>query len=201
MFAKVGGQGSFTPLKEEPNVMNISSLAAGCSLSAALLMGCVASVQERAPCHEAAAQNETVVRQAFEQWAAGGSVFEILSPDVVWTIRGSGPFATTYVGIDSFLEQAAAPLVERLAGPIEPVVHDVWAIDDRVIVRFDGSATTLSGDPYRNQFVWILRMEDGVVRSAEAFLDLVAYQEVIDSNEPVPTLNVPRPKEGRGQDN
>ncbi len=27
-------------------------------------------------------------------------------------------------------------------------------------------------------------MEDGVVRSAEAFLDLVAYQEVIDSNEP-----------------
>jgi hypothetical protein len=106
MFAKVGGgQGSFTPLKEQPNVMNISSLAAGCSLSAALLMGCVASVQERAPCHEAAAQNETVVRQAFEQWVA------------------------------------------------------------------------------------------------EAFLDLVAYQEVIDSNEPVPTLNVPRPKEGRGQDN
>lgn len=166
--------------------MNISSFAACCSLSAVLLMNGVAFARERAPCHEAAVHNEAVVRQAFERWAAGGSVFEILSPDVIWTIRGSGPYADTYVGADSFLEQAAAPLVERLAGPIEPVVHHIWAVEDRVIVRFDGSATTLSGDPYRNQFVWILRMEDGLVQSAEAFLDLVAYQEVIDSNEPAP---------------
>lgn len=165
-------------------MINIYSLAACCSLSAVLVTGGVAIAQESAPCHETAAHNEIVVRQAFEEWAAGGSVFEILSPNVIWTIRGSGPYAATYVGIDSFLKQAAAPLVERLAGPILPVVHHVWAVDDRVIVRFDGSATTLSGAPYRNQFVWILRMEDGVVQSAEAFLDLVAYQEVIDSNEP-----------------
>lgn len=164
--------------------MNIPSLVASCSLSAVLLMGAGALSQERAPCHQTAAHNETVVRQAFEQWAAGGSVFGILSPDVTWTIHGSGPYAATYVGIDHFLTQAAAPLVDRLAGPLTPVVHHVWAVEDRVIVRFDGSATTLSGDPYRNQFVWILTMEDGVVQSAEAFLDLVAYQEVIDGNEP-----------------
>jgi hypothetical protein len=38
-------------------------------------------------------------------------------------------------------------------------------------IRFDGTATTTSGAPYANQFVWIFRMEDGVVVEAEAFLD------------------------------
>nr|WP_246763299.1 hypothetical protein [Rhizobium sp. 007] len=55
---------------------------------------------------------------------------------------------------------------------------------DMVIIRFDGTATTTSGAPYRNQFVWIFRMKDGSVVEAEAFLDLVAYQQVVENNEP-----------------
>jgi hypothetical protein len=31
-------------------------------------------------------------------------------------------------------------------------------VGDTVIVRFDGRATTTSGAPYRNQFVWIVRL-------------------------------------------
>ncbi|GAA5233730.1 hypothetical protein [Verticiella sediminum] len=46
------------------------------------------------------------------------------------------------------------------------------------------SATTTSGAPYRNQFVWIVRMEDGSVVEAEALLDLVAYQALVNNNEP-----------------
>ena len=53
-------------------------------------------------------------------------------------------------------------------------------------IRFDGAATTTSGAPYTNQFVWIFKMQDGRAVEAEAFLDLVAYQEVIDNNEPHP---------------
>lgn len=63
-------------------------------------------------------------------------------------------------------------------------MHHIWAVGDRVIIRFDASATTTSGAPYRNQFVWIFRMEGGSVVEAEAFLDLVAYQQVVDNNEP-----------------
>lgn len=129
-------------------------------------------------------RNAAAVRQAFEEWRAGGSVFDLLAPDVVWTIHGSGPVAGTYRGVDDFLERASAPLVSRLATPITPNVHHVSAADDRVIIRFDGVATTTSGTPYRNQFVWIFRMEDGTVVEAEAFLDLVAYQEVVDNNPP-----------------
>ncbi|TKT82592.1 nuclear transport factor 2 family protein [Aquamicrobium sp. LC103] len=134
---------------------------------------------------EAEIRNEAVVREAFEQWAAGsGNVFDLLSPDVRWTIHGSGPVADTYDGVEDFVQRGSVPLVSRLASPLTPEVHHVWAVEDRVIVRFDAAATTTSGAPYRNQFVWIFRMEDGSVVEAEAFLDLVAYQEVVDNNEP-----------------
>lgn len=134
---------------------------------------------------EAAVRNETIVREAFRQWAAGsGNVFDLLSPNVRWTIHGSGPVADTYEGVEDFMQRGSVPLVSRLASPLKPEVHHVWAVEDRVIVRFDASATTTSGAPYRNQFVWIFRMEDGSVVEAEAFLDLVAYQDVVDNNEP-----------------
>lgn len=146
----------------------------------------VAPVQaSTTPTSEAEVRNETLVREAFEAWAAGsGNVFDLLSPDVRWTIHGSGPVADTYDGVEDFVQRGSVPLVSRLASPLTPNVHDIWAVGDRVIVRFDASATTTSGAPYRNQFVWIFRMEDGSVVEAEAFLDLVAYQNVVDNNEP-----------------
>jgi hypothetical protein len=134
---------------------------------------------------ETTARNEAIVRAAFDGWAAGkGSVFDLLSPRIHWTIHGSGPVAGTYRGIDEFIQRASLPLVSRLATPLTPQVHHLWAVDDRVIIRFDASATTTGGHPYRNRFVWIFRMQDGLVVEAEAFLDLVAYQDVIEDNEP-----------------
>ncbi len=129
--------------------------------------------------------NKEIVGRAFDTWAEGTYIFnQILAPDVVWTIHGSGPVAGVYTSMEDFVEQASAPLISRLATPLIPEVHDLWAIDDTVIIRFDGSATTTSGAPYNNQFVWIFRMEDGLVTEAEAFLDLIAYYEVVESNEP-----------------
>ncbi len=131
------------------------------------------------------ARNKAIVHDAFEEWRAGTYVFAaLLAPDVVWTIHGSGPVAGTYRSQDDFVERASLPLTSRLATPIVPEVRNIYAVGDTVLIRFDGSATTTSGAPYRNRFLWMFRMEDGLVIEAEAFLDLVAYQEVVDNNEP-----------------
>jgi uncharacterized protein len=130
-------------------------------------------------------RNEEIVRNAFDTWTEGTYIFDqILAPDVEWTIHGSGPVAGTYTSMEDFVERASVPLVSRLATPLIPELHDLWAVGDTVIIRFDGSATTTSGAPYVNQFVWIFRMENGLVTEAEAFLDLMAYQEVVDNNAP-----------------
>jgi uncharacterized protein len=130
-------------------------------------------------------RNKEIVRQAFDTWRTGGNVFEaLLVPDVVWTIHGSGSVAGTYRGLQTFIQNASMPLVSRLATPLVPEVRSIMADGDKVSIRFDGSATTTSGAPYRNQFVWIFRMVDGRVAEAEAFLDLVAYQKVVENNQP-----------------
>jgi uncharacterized protein len=93
-------------------------------------------------------QNEDIVRHAFDTWTEGTYIFDqILAPDVVWTIHGSGPVAGTYTSIEDFVKRASVPLVSRLATPLIPQVHDLWAIGDTVIIRFDVSATTTSGAP------------------------------------------------------
>lgn len=167
------------------------SCAAGKLIATAAVLAVVGAAQAETGTPDAGTdagtemRNEAIVREAFETWRAGGSVFAaLLAPDVKWTIHGSGPVAGTYLGLQDFVERASAPLVSRLSTPIEPHVHAIYADGDTIIVRFDGSATTTSGAPYRNQFVWIFRMKGGTVVEAEAFLDLVAYQQVVDNNKP-----------------
>ena len=169
--------------------MNLSHKSHNTTWSAGTLLACLAIVTSAMSANAqdtgTTARNEEIVREAFNSWAEGGSVFsERLEPDMTWVIHGSGPIADTYEGIDDFVERASAPLLNRLATPLVPEVQDIWAVDDTVIVRFDGSATTTSGARYTNEFVWIFQMADGRVSDAEAFLDLVAYQEVVDDNVP-----------------
>lgn len=156
----------------------------GCNLLGIALLLAIA-MPANASRTDQIARNETIVRQTFDNWAEGGNVFaELLAPDIRWTIHGSGTVAGTYTGIDSFVEEASLPLISRLSTPLVPDLHAIWAVDDTVVIRFKGQATTTSGAPYVNQFVWIFRMENGQVAEAEAFLDLVAYQYVLDNNDP-----------------
>ncbi|MCS4241427.1 ketosteroid isomerase-like protein [Rhizobium sp. BIGb0125] len=127
------------------------------------------------------ARNETIVKQAFEDWAERGGAFtRVVSPDVEWTVRGSGPYSRTYSGLDSFVNDASAPVLSRLSTPLKPVVKKIWAVDDDVIVRFDASATTTTNDTYSNEYLWILTMKDGLVVKSEAFLDMGLYQDLVD---------------------
>lgn len=131
------------------------------------------------------------VRAAFADWAAGGSGFfeRILAPDVRWTIKGSGPAARTYVGRDAFLREAVAPFAARLAQPIRPTLHQLVSEGDTVVALWDGAAVAADGKPYRNSYAWVFRMRGGQAAEVTAFLDLDAYQDVLD--------RVPAPPAGR----
>ncbi|WP_295517113.1 nuclear transport factor 2 family protein [uncultured Pseudomonas sp.] len=129
-----------------------------------------------------AERNQRLVERAFANWSAGrGSLFDdLLSPRVVWTIQGSGPAAGTYHGREDFLRRAVHPFAQRLATPIVSLVQGIWAREDQVVVRWKGTATARDGAPYRNEYVWIFRMDGERATQVEAFLDLVPYQDVID---------------------
>lgn len=129
----------------------------------------------------ATAQNRTFIAQAFDRWAAGGTDFftTVLSPDVIWTIEGSGPSAGTYRGLEDFTTRAIRPFASRMREPVRPVATEVWAQGDHVIARWEGRGVAGDGRPYQNDYVWILRMEDGRAVEVTAFLDLPAYDDVL----------------------
>ncbi|WP_371346019.1 nuclear transport factor 2 family protein [Ancylobacter sp. IITR112] len=152
---------------------------ASCALVATCVLSALPGLAMASP--ETEARNRQIVTEAFERWQAGGTTFfqDVLSPDVVWTIEGSGPSAGRYEGREALVERAVRPLVARLAGPIRPVEKTVWADGDHVIVRWEGVATARDGQPYVNRYAWILRMQDGRAVEVTAFLDLPAYDEVL----------------------
>jgi ketosteroid isomerase-like protein len=166
--------------------MNTASKLTRCSLVALALLCSAPIVHASAHASQTEAHNEDLVRRAFAAWSSGtGHVMDLFSPDIRWTIAGSGPSTGTFVGKEDLQIRAFAPLVDRLAAPLKPHVHHVWTSGDRVIVRFDASTTTTSGAPYSNQFVWILKLDQGRVVEGEAFLDMEAYRNVVDNNDPV----------------
>lgn len=143
---------------------------------------------------DAASRNKEIIGQAFDRWAGGGSDFfnEILGPDVIWTIKGSGPSAGVFQSRDVFMDRAVRPFASRLATPIRPVRWRVWADGDHVIINWDGEGMARDGVPYRNSYAWIFRMRGGHAVEVTAFLDLTPYDDVL-RRVPAPVANGERP--------
>lgn len=164
------------------------SIAAAITVSAILLGGAPASMSlaraEPATARQAAPEserNKQIVAASFERWARGDSNFfdEVLAPEVVWTIEGSGPSAGTYHGRDDFIERALRPFASRMSSPVRPVSQRLWADADHVIINWEGEGVARDGHAYRNHYVWIFRMADGKAVEVNAFLDLPAYDDVL----------------------
>jgi uncharacterized protein len=126
------------------------------------------------------AANRQFISDAFSKWAAGGTSFftDVLSPDIVWTIEGSGPSAGVFRGRQAFIGMVQ-PSASRLSDPVKPVATRVWADGDHVIVNWEGAGTARDGAPYANRYVWIFRMSGGQAVEVTAFLDLVPFDDVL----------------------
>lgn len=160
-------------------MVKLPPLISALLLSAATLASPIAPVAHAQT--QAEVGNERIVRQAFARWAAGGTGFfqEVLAPDIVWTIKGSGPSAGVFRGRQNFLDRAVTPFGSRLSRPVRPTVRDIWSKGDQVVVHWDGEATARDGRPYRNSYVWIFRMRGDQAAEVTAFLDLVPYDDVL----------------------
>jgi ketosteroid isomerase-like protein len=126
-------------------------------------------------------ENRRLVTAAFERWTAGGTAFfdEVLAPNVVWRIEGSGSSARVFSGRAEFVEKAIRPFASRLLTPLRPTEVRVFADGDHVITHWEGRATARDGAEYRNRYAWIFRMQGGRVVEAWAFLDLTSYDDVL----------------------
>jgi uncharacterized protein (TIGR02246 family) len=119
------------------------------------------------------AENKKLIQDAFTAWARGDGMafFNLLAPDVHWTVIGSTPVSRTFSSRDAFVEGAVKPLTAKLAGPIVPTVRDVIAEGDKVVLQWEGRSSGKNGTIYHQTYCWVMRMEGGKVREGTAYLD------------------------------
>jgi ketosteroid isomerase-like protein len=131
--------------------------------------------------------NKDIVRASFERWRNGtGGPFELLAADAEWTITGSSPLSETYHSKEEFLDEVITPFNERMAKPLVPTVHGIYADGDMVIILFDAEATTRDNKPYRNTYTWYFQMKDGIAIKAIAFFDTREFDEFWTRVSPTP---------------
>ena len=124
------------------------------------------------------ARNLAAVRQAFERWTRGeGTVFDLLAPNVTWTIEGSSsPSAGRYDR--SRLDALLTPFSAHLAEPLVPRLRGLYADGECIIALFDASAPRTNGQRYQNSYAWFLTMREERIVAVTAFLDLAAFDAV-----------------------
>jgi ketosteroid isomerase-like protein len=102
-----------------------------------------------------------------------------LDADVLWTITGSGCASRTYHGKADLVDHILAPLARRLEGTVRSRVEEVLDAGDTVIVRWTGESRTLWGEPYENEYCWLLTWDRGRIVRVVAYLDTLLLERVM----------------------
>lgn len=123
--------------------------------------------------------NKQLIQKGFDQWADGSaSFFDLLAEDVTWTITGNSPISKRYTSRKQFLEEAIAPLNERLSKKIIPTLTGLYADGDMVIALWDGKATAKDGIPYNNTYSWNMKIKGDKIIEVVAFFDTIDLAKI-----------------------
>ncbi len=121
-------------------------------------------------------------RRIFDAKASSGSnsaLLDALHDDVRWTITGSSRASRTYEGKGDLVRGILDPLARRLDGPVRSHVEEILEAGDTMIVRWRGESRTLWGEPYRNDYCWLLTWADGKVVRVIAYIDTLLLECVL----------------------
>lgn len=163
--------------------MRIGLKLCGISASVLAISGCAATTAEV----NVAKQNKRLIEKGFSDFNAGRpGLFELMSPDLVWTIEGTGMAAGTFHSKQEFVDRAAQPLASRFKSRVKLTIRGIWADGDHVIARFDGDAVTRDGKAYHGPYLWILTIKEGRIVEGNAFFDHARYESVVKSVPPGP---------------
>ena len=120
-----------------------------------------------------AEENRKILEEAIAKWKAGDgmAIFNLLADDVVWTVIGSTAVSGTYRSRQAFIDGAVTAIGSRIDGMVAPEIIDILAVDDTIVLRWDGKGRMRDGTPYENRYSWTMRFQDGKVVEGTAYLD------------------------------
>jgi uncharacterized protein len=120
-----------------------------------------------------AAENKALMQDVFAELANGnGRPFaDALGDDIRWQIIGSTEWSGTWEGKPSVLKGLLDPLFAQFATRYRNTAVRLIAEDDYVVIECRGDVTTKDGQPYRNTYCYVCRLEGGKVRELTEYCD------------------------------
>ncbi|MCL9782490.1 hypothetical protein M9194_13730 [Vibrio sp. S4M6] len=97
----------------------------------------------------------------------------------VWEVKGTSQLSKTYTAKNEYFEQALNRLGQHLQPGASISVIDSYSVDTTLILELEGNMTTLSGQPYHNQYCWIVKTENNKITSITAYLDTLLLEQII----------------------
>lgn len=123
--------------------------------------------------------NLTLVQNAFAKWNAGtGGPYDLLAPDIIWTIVGHSDASRIYSSRDAFMSEVIHPFNARMSEGLKPTIRQITADGDKVIIFFDASGVAKDGKAYNNTYAWFWALRDNQVVRAHAFFDSIAFNDL-----------------------
>ena len=126
------------------------------------------------------AENKQVVLDFYEAGARGDmdACFALLADDVTWTNIGSTKFSGTYVGKQAIAEDLLGPLFNQLKAGIASQIERLVAEGDIVVAQTSGTAETLNGVAYNNDYCQVIRIRDGRIADVKEYMDTALIESV-----------------------
>ncbi|MCJ1330083.1 hypothetical protein MMC10_006764 [Thelotrema lepadinum] len=125
-----------------------------------------------------------------EQAAAGNPVplTEALDPEVKWRIGSEKQDNVAKTGIYNragWVEHVFGPLQTKLKDGLKlvPLQVDYKVFGPKAYVEYRGEATQLNGEPYNNDYIWVMVFNDhGKATEIREYLDTGLVREVFANN-------------------
>lgn len=125
------------------------------------------------------AKNLKTVEASFDAWKNGtGSPYQMLDENVSWTIVGYAAASKEYTSRKAFIDEVITPFNQRMSEPLKPVIKNIYADGDTVIVYFDAAGKAADGKIYANTYAWFLKLKDDKIVRATAFFDSVHFNDL-----------------------
>lgn len=133
-------------------------------------------------------ENRRIIQRTFDALAGGNSrpLLELLADDVTWRVMGRTPWSRFYRGKQSVVQDLLRELGARLADRYRATADLIIADGPYVVVQARGHAITKAGAPYNNEYCFIYRLENGMIKEVTEYLDTELVTAALGNALPVP---------------
>ena len=98
---------------------------------------------------------------------------------VQWIITGSSVLAGVYTSRTDFINSAISRLKFSLDGGIQWRINNVIIEGSFVVLEMTSKAVAKNGQPYNNQYVWILEFDGEIFHKVRVYFDDVLVDKII----------------------